>query len=183
MDLTPKQLHYFKRELIAIQLRRELNSFCRDADLSRLLSLAVMEDGNQLPFLHYVFRQMIVDFPLLKNSQQPTEFWSKCNEFLREFGKLRPNTYIPYRMDAAQRQIILQKVERMLLLALNKGIKTVQGQEETIKVTPEDLLEDTISRTLDSSSDNTKPDVQRIDVNVVSVVQCQCDKKEIPLLI
>ncbi|KAG2221291.1 hypothetical protein INT45_000204 [Circinella minor] len=160
MDLSPQQIHYFKRELLAIQLRQELEKVRRKPDLLARLVHESHSETTDLPFLRYVFQHIIVEFPLLKQQHQPThdnnndsnsdddnnkvknkEFWDKAYEFLNEFGKVQLNTYAPSQADATQRQVMTRKLEKTLILALNVGIKTVQGQEESIKVTPKDLAQ------------------------------------------
>ncbi|KAI9494729.1 hypothetical protein BDB00DRAFT_286644 [Zychaea mexicana] len=158
MDLSPKQIHYFKRELLAIQLRQELETVRRKPDLLARLVHPAHSETDDLPFLRYIFQHIVVEFPLLKqgggngsgssssNGQDDTagtgnnkEFWDKAHEFLSEFGKVQLNTYAPSQADATQRQVMTRKLEKTLILALNVGIKTVQGQEESVKVTPSDL--------------------------------------------
>lgn len=149
MDLSPRQLHYFKRELLAIQLGNELEHLRRRPDLLSLLESEQPLDEFQvsdLPFLHYVFQHIVAEFPLLKNSRQRS-FWSKAHEFLSEVGKIQLNTYVPSKTDASQRRAMTRKLQRTLLLALNVGVKTIQGQEESIKVTPSDLVNESSSST------------------------------------
>ncbi|KAI7887522.1 hypothetical protein K492DRAFT_139616 [Lichtheimia hyalospora FSU 10163] len=147
MDLSPRQLHYFKRELLAIQLGNELEHLRRRPDLLSLLESEQPLDEFQvsdLPFLHYVFQHIVAEFPLLKNSRQRS-FWSKAHEFLTQVGKIQLNTYVPSKTDASQRRAMTRKLQRTLLLALNVGVKTIQGQEESIKVTPSDLVNESSS--------------------------------------
>lgn len=147
MDLSPRQLHYFKRELLAIQLGNELEHLRRRPDLLSLLESEQPLDEFQvsdLPFLHYVFQHIVAEFPLLKNSRQRS-FWSKVHEFLNQVGKIQLNTYVPSKTDASQRRAMTRKLQRTLLLALNVGVKTIQGQEESIKVTPSDLVNESSS--------------------------------------
>lgn len=154
MDLSPRQLHYFKRELLAIQLGNELEHLRRRPDLLSLLESEQPLDEFQvsdLPFLHYVFQHIVAEFPLLKNSRQRS-FWSKAHEFLSEVGKIQLNTYVPSKTDASQRRAMTRKLQRTLLLALNVGVKTIQGQEESIKVTPSDLVNESSSSTTTTSS-------------------------------
>ncbi|CDH53981.1 px domain protein [Lichtheimia corymbifera JMRC:FSU:9682] len=154
MDLSPRQLHYFKRELLAIQLGNELEHLRRRPDLLSLLESEQPLDEFQvsdLPFLHYVFQHIVAEFPLLKNSRQRS-FWSKAHQFLSEVGKIQLNTYVPSKTDASQRRAMTRKLQRTLLLALNVGVKTIQGQEESIKVTPSDLVNESSSSTTTTTS-------------------------------
>ncbi|KAI9320088.1 hypothetical protein BX666DRAFT_1853771 [Dichotomocladium elegans] len=141
MEISPLQLHYFKREMLAIQLNAELDQLQQRPELLALLQSSEFPgnvDLAQLPFLHYMFQQTVAEFPLLKTSRRD-KFWAKVHEFLQEAGKVQINTIVPRETDASQRKVMIRKLQRTLLLALNVGIKTVQGQEESIKVTPDDL--------------------------------------------
>lgn len=188
MDLTPKQLHYFKRQLLSLQLRDELDAMLECPDLTPLLGEKSIAADARFPFLRYVFQHIVVEFPLLKGGRQD-DFWQRCHEFLQEFRKVQLNTYVPSQADASQRLAMMRKLEKTLILALNLGIKTVQGQEESIKVTPDDLqtASDTSSTrsSTHKATDQTTEDGshsgsddgikstqmdQPIDVNVVLVV-------------
>ncbi|KAI9270661.1 hypothetical protein BDA99DRAFT_502388 [Phascolomyces articulosus] len=178
MDLSPKQIHYFKRELLAIQLRQELEKVRRQPDLLARLVHESHSETNDLPFLRCVFQHIVVEFPLLKQ-QQPNsnnddgnesninnkEFWNKAYEFLNEFGKVQLNTYAPSQADAMQRQAMTRKLEKTLILALNVGIKTVQGQEESIKVTPSDL----VRQQQETETPVVKQDISKINATSKSI--------------
>ncbi|ORY93913.1 hypothetical protein BCR43DRAFT_558151 [Syncephalastrum racemosum] len=187
MDLTPKQLHYFKRQLLSLQLREELDVMLACPDLTPLLGEKAITPESRFPFLRYVFQHIVVEFPLLKSGRQD-DFWQRCHEFLQEFRKVQLSTYVPSQADASQRLTMMRKLEKTLILALNVGIKTVQGQEESIKVTPDDLQTASDTSSVHSSThkatDQTTEDGshtgsddgikkaqldQPIDVNVVLV--------------
>lgn len=179
MELSPKQLHYFKRELLRIQLRQELETLRRHLDLAPLLqgtNITIDRDTkddskeNNVPFLRYLFQHAVIEFPLLRSDRQQ-EFWNKCQDFLDELSKVRLNTYAPNHADTSQGRVILHKLEKILLLALNVGIKTVQGQEESIKVTPKDLDDDGDSINTEEIETPVDEKTQRkIKVDVVTVV-------------
>ncbi|KAG0165832.1 hypothetical protein DFQ28_008257 [Apophysomyces sp. BC1034] len=134
MDLTPQQLHYFKRELINLHLQKEISCLRREPDITALQT----EKDTSYPFLRYIFRHFVSDFPLLKKGNEP-EFWSKCQQFLDEFGKLELETYTPRKnTSASQRRILMYKIQKLLIIALCVSIKSKQGQEESIKVAPVD---------------------------------------------
>ncbi|KAI8142171.1 hypothetical protein BJV82DRAFT_615807 [Fennellomyces sp. T-0311] len=172
MDLSPKQIHYLKREMLAIQLRKELETVRRKPDLLARLDEKHSETLN-LPFLRYVFQNIVAEFPLLKKGGNQEDFWEKCHEFLNEFAKVQLNTFAPSQADINQRQAMTRKLEKTLILALNVGIKTVQGQEESVKVTPTDLAakaanDETTAKSA-SSDEGTKKEPTFTDVNIATV--------------
>lgn len=179
MELSPKQLHYFKRELLRIQLRQELETFRRHLDLPSLLQgTDIVIDGDtqhnlqhdDVPFIRYMFQHAVIEFPLLKSDRQQ-EFWNKSQDFLNELYKVRLNTYAPSHAETSQGRVLLYKLEKVLLLALNVGIKTKQGQEESIKVTPKDLDDDNANLHGENVASALEKGPQRkITVDVVTVV-------------
>ncbi|KAL0078292.1 hypothetical protein J3Q64DRAFT_1681218 [Phycomyces blakesleeanus] len=131
MNLSPTQHHYFKRQLVTLQLEHEINILRAQPDLSLVLST---ENDTQFPLLRLVFQHLILKFPLLK---QGSEFWDKVQEFLDQFCKIDLNTFAPKQNDAAQRRLMINKTQKILVIALCAAIKT--GSEESIKIDPRDL--------------------------------------------
>ncbi|CAO3613592.1 unnamed protein product [Mucor hiemalis] len=133
MDFTPKQLHYFKRELITHQLDKEILSLISSPDISSLLD---NNEKTDFPFLRYIFHNIIIDFPLLKHTCDDA-FWPKCKILLNEFNKIQLDSYYaPRHTDATvQRKAFKHKIQKSLVFAFCACIKTIQGQEESIKVT------------------------------------------------
>lgn len=133
MDFTPKQLHYFKRELITHQLDQEIQRLISSPDISSLLD---NNEKTDFPFLRYIFHNIIIDFPLLKHTCDDA-FWPKCKILLNEFNKIQLDSYYaPKHTDATvQRKAYKHKIQKSLVFAFCACIKTIQGQEESIKVT------------------------------------------------
>ncbi|KAF7727921.1 serine/threonine protein kinase, CMGC group [Apophysomyces ossiformis] len=112
----------------------EADSLRREPDILALQA----GDGTSYPFLRYIFRYFINEFPLLKKGNDK-EFWSKCQQFLDEFSKLELETYTPKKnASASQRRILIYKIKKLLIIALSISIKTKQGREESIKLSPTD---------------------------------------------
>ncbi|KAI8388420.1 uncharacterized protein BYT42DRAFT_559997 [Radiomyces spectabilis] len=139
MNLTPNQLHYLKRELITIQLHEELNRLRKNHQLADLLDKD--HPSTDLPFLRYIFQHFVLEFPLLEKNNEK-QFWDKVQTFLDDFCALKLDTYAPKHKGATQRRVLLYKLEQMLTIALSATIKTVQGQEESIHVLPQDIHND-----------------------------------------
>ncbi|KAK4510457.1 uncharacterized protein ATC70_004887 [Mucor velutinosus] len=136
MDITPKQLHYFKRELITEQLIHEINTLIKSPDIASIID---KEDSEASPFLRYIFQNMIIEFPLLKHTCGE-DFWPKCKVFLNEFNKVNLDSYYtPRSSDSTkQRKMIQHKIQKSLVFAFCASIKTLQGQEESIRVNPQE---------------------------------------------
>lgn len=134
MDFTPKQLHYFKRELITIQLQKEVQTLISSPDISSLLDTP--KGQTEFPFLRYIFHNIIIEFPLLKHTCDDN-FWPKCKIFLNEFNKVQLDSYYSPRHTegSLQRKAVKHKIQKSLVFAFCASIKTFQGQEESIKVT------------------------------------------------
>ncbi|KAI8331583.1 hypothetical protein BC941DRAFT_438751 [Chlamydoabsidia padenii] len=128
MNLTPTQAHYLKKELVTLQLQKELDGLKKTPNLSELFA---SNDSTQYPFLRYLFQTFVVDFPLLKKegNDAHAEFWTKCQTFLDEFRKLKLDTHVPKNKSASQRRILLYKMEKMFVIALCAAIKTEQDQD------------------------------------------------------
>jgi hypothetical protein len=173
MDFNPKQLHYFKRELISYQLEKEIKSLVSSPDISSLLHND--KTTQEFPFLRYIFHNIIIDFPLLKHTCND-EFWPKIKLFLNEFNKIQLDSYYaPRHTDATvQRKAIKHKIQKSLVFAFCASIKTIQGQEESIKVTtmnnsPPALVSPPMSPTSTMKSSMMK-------INIVTVRQVKTKK-------
>lgn len=132
MDLNPHQLHYFKRELISQQLDKEVEHIKKSTQLSSLIH-PTPETNNEYPFLQYLTQNFILEFPLLKNSNE-NNFWTKLQAFLDEYSKLKLDNYAPKSSRDSQRRVLLYKIDKLLIISLSASIKTVQGKEESIDV-------------------------------------------------
>ncbi|KAI9280653.1 hypothetical protein BY458DRAFT_531674 [Sporodiniella umbellata] len=130
MELNPHQLHYFKRELISIQLKKELNQVKQHPEV---ISSLVKNADTNYPFLQFVIHRFILPFPLLQKADE-RQFWSKLETFLKEYGNLKLNNYAPKKIrEDSQREVLLFKLEKLIVVSLTTIIKTT-GQEESIHV-------------------------------------------------
>ncbi|KAI8876911.1 hypothetical protein K501DRAFT_199385 [Backusella circina FSU 941] len=129
MELTPQQLHYFKRELIESEISLEWERLSRSSDLSLLL------EDYDTPLLGYIFQKFVLEFPLLKQSCVD-DFWSKCSLFLSEFQKTQQTRYIPQQTEGTkQKRAMRRKIKRSLTFTFSASLKTTQGKEEGIRIT------------------------------------------------
>ncbi|KAI8076482.1 uncharacterized protein B0P05DRAFT_492958 [Gilbertella persicaria] len=156
MNFTPKTLHYFKRELITQQLQKEIELLNHSDLLSSLQT-------SELIFLRYVFDHVVIQFPLLQHTCDD-QFWPKCKLLLEEFNKVHlHHHYAPSKSDSAMhRKKIQYKIQKSLVFAYCACIKTVQGEEESIRIDP--------------GPDTPDKDKQTFQVNIVTVRQAHQKK-------
>lgn len=167
MDFTPKQLHYFKRELITHQLDKEIQRLISSPDISSLLD---NDEKTDFPFLRYIFHNIIIDFPLLKHTCDDA-FWPKCKILLNEFNKIQLDSYYaPKHTDATvQRKAYKHKIQKSLVFAFCACIKTIQGQEESIKVTETTTTAQALLPPSPSSPTSSLGNNHSLKVNIVTV--------------
>lgn len=146
IELSPLQLHYFKRELISSELDKEIEQLKRStSDLSSLVKPS-QEINPNYPFLQYLSQNFILEFPLLKKGDE-RGFFDKLQVFLDEYSKIKFNTYTPRGVKDSQRRVLLYKIQKLLIISLTATIKTVQGKEESIRVSVDDALVQQMSDT------------------------------------
>jgi hypothetical protein len=141
MELSPQQLHYFKRQLIESEISLEWERLSRSSDLSALL-----EDCDT-PLLGYIFQKFVLKFPLLKQNSVD-DFWSKCSLFLSEFQKTQQTRYIPQQTEGTkQKRAMRRKIKRSLTFTFTTSLKTTQGKEEGIRITgsPSESIDNQLS--------------------------------------
>ncbi|KAH8923015.1 hypothetical protein BT69DRAFT_1334221 [Atractiella rhizophila] len=159
--LTPLRAHYLKRELITLQIQREISTVATSEALflfgspflpkSRFLpngqpnpnppQLSAEEKQREreqqadLPLIRFIFHQFVVTFPFLKNCG-PT-FWShKVQPFIHSFFA-RNISSSEDREEATKRRRLFGKVEKHLGLIVSAAIKVNDnnGAEEVVRVT------------------------------------------------
>ncbi|KAG0164371.1 hypothetical protein DFQ28_010421 [Apophysomyces sp. BC1034] len=135
MILTPTELHYFKRELVTRQVDKELAQLRQKPDLAGLMAHRLSCD--HYPFLSYLFQHFVIEFPLLKSKNQD-EFWSKCQAILGKLSAVTFHTFAPD-ADAGGRRTV-NRFKKAIIIALCASIKSIQGREETIRLTNEITL-------------------------------------------
>ncbi|KAI8883445.1 hypothetical protein K501DRAFT_323467 [Backusella circina FSU 941] len=166
LELDSQELHYYKRELISLELKQELARLRASGHVSELVDSSLSKKDDDFPFLRYLAQHFLVDFPLLKNAKE-RDFWNKLQSFLDEYNKLKLNNYVPESATDSQHRILFYKLENMMTIALTSSIKTVQGNEEAIKVnlTSDDL----VSNLKVAQTDNNSDDDRRLDINICTV--------------
>lgn len=159
MDLTPKELHYFKRELVTEELKKEIDLLVNIPDIAPILD--ENQDKTDFPFIRYIFHNIIIEFPLLKHTCTE-EFWPKIKLFFNEFNKAQlASFYTPRQSESnIQRKLLQHKIEKSLVFAFCASIKTTQGHEESIHIQ--------MSNAKPLKSQPTQSN-QHIKVNIVSV--------------
>ncbi|KAI7902162.1 uncharacterized protein BX663DRAFT_436291 [Cokeromyces recurvatus] len=170
MNLSPQELHYFKRELISRHLHEELDKFKESTQLTSLT-----QTNDEFPFLQYLTKYFVLEFPLLKNGDQQN-FFEKLQTFLDEYRKLKTNTYAPKVSRDSQRRVLMYKIEKLLTISLCASIKTVQGNEDSIQIlTQVSEEDDSLASKLDMTRLESEEDyaewigLNGLKLNVVTV--------------
>lgn len=134
MELTPQELHYFKRELISLELTHELDEI---KQTPQVLASLIHSPQKELPFLQFILQRFVLPFPFLQKGDE-RQFWTKLETFLKEYDSLKINNYAPHtiRQDS-QRQVLLYKLQKLIVVALSTIIKTTQGEEQSIQLLAE----------------------------------------------
>ncbi|KAI8971444.1 hypothetical protein BDF20DRAFT_907230 [Mycotypha africana] len=136
MELTPLQLHYLKRELITEEIDREFELLKKKTQLTSLLQSATSNDtdnDNNIPFLQYLNRHFITEFPFLKRIDD-NAFYSKLQTLLDEYRKVTLDTFVPKYLKNSQKRVLLFKIKKLMIISLAASMKTLQGKEESISV-------------------------------------------------
>ncbi|KAI7906972.1 uncharacterized protein BX663DRAFT_557598 [Cokeromyces recurvatus] len=176
MELTPKQLHYFKRELITQQLEKEINLISTNPNIINDEGQEVLE-SRTLPFLSYIFHHIIVEFPLLKHHTSDQQFWSKCRLFLNEMNKVQLSSFYTPRTTEGnlQRKSMQSKIQKSLVFAFCASIKTKQGKEENIRIHDGMLQEDLPRTTLPIHS----PSLFKVNIVAVREIKTRRTLREV----
>ncbi|KAI8997035.1 hypothetical protein BDB01DRAFT_845727 [Pilobolus umbonatus] len=170
MELNPQEQHYFKRELISQQIHNEIESIKKDYKIEDLVSSGETEH----PFIKYIVKNFVSEFPFLKKGNQAT-FWVKLQSFLDEYSKLKLDTYTPRKTRDSQRRVLLYKLEKLIVVTLTATIKTLKGNEESIRIPLREETEDELAEKLDLAHLESEEDyldwigTNGIKLNVVSV--------------
>ncbi|CAJ0831454.1 7354_t:CDS:10 [Entrophospora sp. SA101] len=152
--LSPLQVHYLKKELIARQIRKEIQLFSEVGSISSLFfwdeidvnsnddnnaitntnnvaTTTIKKDEISTPFLRYVFINFVFTFPFLQNVDK--FFWVKIKDFLEEFSKKNISSTTT-RDEQTKRKRLAEKIVSEVTLMFNAGLKVSSGKEESIKV-------------------------------------------------
>ncbi|ODQ55465.1 hypothetical protein SAICODRAFT_23501 [Saitoella complicata NRRL Y-17804] len=138
LDLTARQQHYLKKELLSQQLEDEIALLSSPAALSSFgppFRSSALVDPSQCPtpILRFVFTRYVQTFPFLKKVNQE-EFWGgKVQAFYEAFLKKNIST-TDDREEDTKRRMMGSKLEKMIGIMMNAGLKTASGQEEGISV-------------------------------------------------
>ncbi|UKZ77417.1 hypothetical protein TrVFT333_005138 [Trichoderma virens FT-333] len=172
--LTGKQEHYLKRELIADQVKWEINELNSPTALQRFGAPFKSEQGevspqeSELPILRYIFVHHVRDFPFLDKAKEK-EFWQdKLQVFLESFA-MKQISSSEDRLEETKRRKLAIKAQKLVELMMVSGIPTSSGFEERIKFSEIEIVD---SNAIDRGVMNTLPEGNYIngwDVNVAGV--------------
>ena len=150
-ELTPLRAHYLKKELIALEFRRELGALTT-VPRNNISTFSYLgppftpppKDGPRLdlPFLRYMFRNYVLTFPFLATA--PKDFFpDKLQPFManllsRNFSSASPLDTDPENSEEATRAKLLTKLEKHFSVLITAGTKLVEP-EDVVRLTQKDL--------------------------------------------
>ncbi|PHH77868.1 hypothetical protein CDD82_3312 [Ophiocordyceps australis] len=172
--LTGKQEHYLKRELIAQQVKWEINELNSPTALQRFGAPFRSEHGevspqeSELPILRYIFVHHVRDFPFLDKAREK-EFWQdKLQLFLESFAGKQISSSED-RLEETKRRKLAIKAQKLVELMMVSGIGTSSGFEERIRFSELEIVD---SNAIDTGVMHTIPEGNYIngwDINVSGV--------------
>ncbi|KAF9951242.1 hypothetical protein BGZ72_007221 [Mortierella alpina] len=149
--LTSSQEHYFKKYLLGILIKHELELLQKSPyeTLPNLGGPFDIEDkhaDSTTPFLRYLFESIVVPFPFLTSSRG--ELWPKLQLFMEEWAKIDEagNNGIEVE-ELRRRKRLKDKGERAMVFMYSLAIKTVQQRaQEKAMVESRALTEDSLAQ-------------------------------------
>ncbi|KAL6720779.1 hypothetical protein ACLMJK_002704 [Lecanora helva] len=137
-QLTGKQEHYLKRELISQQVVYEISGLASTTALQRFGAPFRSEYGevapvdSDLPLLRYIFVHHVRNFPFLDQAREK-EFWQdKLQVFLESFAGKHISSSED-RLEETKRRKLAVKAQKLVELMMVSGIPTASGYEERIR--------------------------------------------------
>ncbi|OBT84866.1 hypothetical protein VE02_05904 [Pseudogymnoascus sp. 03VT05] len=173
-ELSGKQEHYLKRELISQQVTAEINELSSPTALQRFGAPFRSEFGevspldSDLPILRYIFVHHVREFPFLDKAKEK-EFWQdKLQVFLESFANKRISSSED-RLEETKRRKLSLKAQKLVELMMVSGVPTSSGYEERIKFAEMGVVE---SGAIEQGVLSTLPEGNYLygwDVNIAGV--------------
>ncbi|KAJ4297077.1 hypothetical protein N0V88_003994 [Collariella sp. IMI 366227] len=173
-NLTGKQEHYLKRELISEQVRWEISELNSPTALRRFGAPFKSEFGevspldSELPILRYIFVHHIREFPFLDKAKEK-EFWQeKLQVFLESFASKNISSSED-RLEETKRRKLASKAKKLVELMMVSGVPTSSGFEERIRFSEIEFVD---ANAIDTGVLATLPEGNYLngwDVNVAGV--------------
>ncbi|KAF9572503.1 hypothetical protein EC968_009727 [Mortierella alpina] len=141
--LTSSQEHYFKKYLLGILIKQELQllqKFPHETlpNLGGPFDLQDKHADSTTPFLRYLFESIVVPFPFLTNSRG--ELWLKLQLFMEEWAKIDEAGNNGVELEELRRRKRLkEKGERAMVFMYSLAIKSVQQRAQE-KVTSQNRV-------------------------------------------
>ncbi|PHH50361.1 PX domain-containing protein [Ceratocystis fimbriata CBS 114723] len=173
-QLTGKQEHYLKRELISEQVKTEIHELNSPTALRRFGAPFKSHLGeispldSELPILRYIFVHHVRDFPFLDKAREK-EFWQdKLQVFLESFAS-KSISSSEDRLEETKRRKLATKCQKLVELMMVSGVRTSSGFEERIRFSELEIVD---SNAIETGVMHTIPEGNYIngwDVNVAGV--------------
>ncbi|SPQ18082.1 e15c4462-7986-4fb6-94b7-4741f8145c86 [Thermothielavioides terrestris] len=173
-NLTGKQEHYLKRELISEQVKWEISELNSPTALRRFGAPFKSPLGevspldSELPILRYIFVHHVREFPFLDKAKEK-EFWQdKLQVFLESFASKNISSSED-RLEETKRRKLAVKAKKLVELMMVSGIPTSSGFEERIRFSELEIVD---ANAIDTGVLSTLPEGNYLngwDVNVAGV--------------
>ncbi|GAB1310319.1 PX domain-containing protein [Madurella fahalii] len=173
-NLTGKQEHYLKRELISEQVKWEVSELNSPTALRRFGAPFKSDFGevspldSELPILRYIFVHHVREFPFLDKAREK-EFWQdKLQVFLESFASKHISSSED-RLEETKRRKLATKATKLVELMMVSGIPTSSGFEERIRFSELEIVD---ANAIDTGVLSTLPEGNYLngwDVNVAGV--------------
>ncbi|KAK4136510.1 succinate dehydrogenase [Trichocladium antarcticum] len=145
-NLSGKQEHYLKRELISEQVRWEVSELNSPTALRRFGAPFKSEFGevspldSELPILRYIFVHHVREFPFLDKAKEK-EFWQdKLQTFLESFASKNISSSED-RLEESKRRKLASKAKKLVELMMVSGVPTSSGFEERIRFSELEIVD------------------------------------------
>ncbi|KAK9468472.1 hypothetical protein V1512DRAFT_259568 [Lipomyces arxii] len=161
--LTGQQEHYLKKELISLELEKEINELSLPYSLRRFGAPFRAEKGktrkggffkastitpsstkeiapsqSEFPILRHTFVKHVRNFPFLDPDKE-VEFWQeKVQTFWESFSTKRISTTAD-RSEETKRKRLAFKIQKLIEIMMSSGIRTASGREKGVQVDDVDL--------------------------------------------
>lgn len=175
------QEHYLKRELLRLEIDREVSQLNDFKDIGKFgppfvtdLSKGsgnVSADGSSYPILQYMFHNCVTTFPFVKNVDEEKFWQQRVQRFLEDFAQKDISTSADRTEETKRRRIAL-KIKKMIFLYTASGIQTTRGEKDSkIQRVSDGALQKIDHKKIISESLQKTNFINGYDVNVAGVRQ------------
>ncbi|PWN28815.1 hypothetical protein BDZ90DRAFT_208233, partial [Jaminaea rosea] len=169
--LTPLRAHYLKKQLVKLQVEREVQQLNQKDALSTFgppFKPSPAARRADLPLSRFIFHHFVLTFPFLRSA--PSNFFSDKVQVFMDMFLERNISGTDDREEETKRRKITQKLERSITLLIAAAIRV--GGEEVVRISDEDRERAAAAQARVKAALAGKPferDDATFDVNVIGV--------------